>query len=360
VNPAAAFRRAARAAVFGGRVLRSRLGRPDAPWKVTFALTYRCNHLCRNCSIWRKRPSRADEMSAAEIAEFFRRSGRAISWLDLTGGEIFTRPDLLSVLDALLEGCPRLFLLHFPTNGMFPARAAAFARRATRAGGPKLIVSVSLDGPPDVHDRLRGVPGAWGRAARTYRLLRDVGVETYFGMTLSPDTLDLHDDTLAALRREFPRLGPRDVHVNFLHRSAHYFANSAADTCDKPRLEAQIRRIVERRGAPFHPTHWLERLYLDAVPEHLRTGRSPYACRSLADSCFIDPSGNVFPCTIWDRPVGRLSEAGYDLERLWREDRVREARREVAEDRCPGCWTPCEAYQSILSGRRKTSTTRTA
>ena len=68
----------------------------------------------------------------------------------------------------------------------------------------------------------------------------------------------------------------------------------------------------------------------------------------MSASCFIDSWGNVFPCTIYDRKIGSLRDVDYDLARLWRTDDADRLQREIWDYDCPQCWTPCEAYQSIM------------
>ena len=46
--------------------------------------------------------------------------------------------------------------------------------------------------------------------------------------------------------------------------------------------------------------------------------------------------------------VGYATENGFDLRSMWEGDRRKELREDVAEERCSHCWTPCEAYPTIL------------
>jgi hypothetical protein len=51
--------------------------------------------------------------------------------------------------------------------------------------------------------------------------------------------------------------------------------------------------------------------------------------------------------------VGNLRENGFDLRALWESDRRNELREDVAQERCSHCWTPCEAYPTILGNLGK-------
>ena len=330
----------ARAAASGRR-------RARAPFKLTVAVTWRCEQRCTHCRIW-QRPSET-ELTAGEWRQVWRSGRTTLSWIDLTGGEPTRRADFAEIAVAAVDEVDALAMLHFPSNGRRPDVLEGVVAAIQGASPRRLVLSISLDGPRSVHDRLRGDPGAFDAALESFRRLRARGTEVYLGMTLSPWNVELLEPTVAAIADEVPGFGWRDLHVNFLHRSAHYFQNQDVERPDPVRLADAIRLLRARRGPPRHPTHLLEHLYLRHVPEHLRTGRSPVACGSMSGSGFIDPTGRVYPCHIWDAPVGELRDVDWSLPALWGAEAARTARAEVVADRCPGCWTPCEAYPAVLA-----------
>ena len=48
-----------------------------------------------------------------------------------------------------------------------------------------------------------------------------------------------------------------------------------------------------------------------------------------------------------------LDTVDYDLGRIWRDPETREVQREIWDYKCPQCWTPCEAYQTIAGNMPK-------
>jgi len=112
--------------------LRANLGRLDFPFKLTFCLTFWCNYRCTTCNIWKMAPR--DELSLDEIRRFFARSGRFL-WIDLTGGEVTLRKDFIDICHAVIDGCPDLLLLHFPTNGYLTDKVVAAAKAITTRPG---------------------------------------------------------------------------------------------------------------------------------------------------------------------------------------------------------------------------------
>ena len=141
--------------------------------------------------------------------------------------------------------------------------------------------------------------------------------------------------------------------MNVAHVSHHYYANNGLRTLPRCDLEAVLRRAWNdrnpaRSGAGDIKVDLMERIYLGCAPRYLATGRSPLPCRALRASVFVDAGLEVYPCTIFDRPVGRLPESGFALSRLRAGDDWKEARAAIDAGACPGRWTPCEAYTAVL------------
>jgi MoaA/NifB/PqqE/SkfB family radical SAM enzyme len=334
------------------RAAEANLGRLDFPFKLTFCLTFWCNYRCTTCNIWKMKPR--DELDLDEIQRFFRQARRFL-WVDLTGGEVTLRKDFPQVCEAVLEGCPDLLLLHFPTNGYLTDKVVAAAEAVVRhpRRPEKLIVTVSTDGDEPTNDAIRGIEGGWRRQIETFRALRALpGVDVVLGMTLSAANVDHYPDAFAAARAEIPDLRADEFHVNIVHESPHYLGNTDLGLrrdVDRQKLAAAIERYAHARGIPRSPVGYLEHAYLSRVRRYLETGRTPMRCHALSASCFVDSWGNVFPCTIYDRKIGSLRDVDYDLARLWNTPEATTLEAEIFDYKCPQCWTPCEAYQSIMA-----------
>ena len=336
-------------AALASRAVQANFSRLDFPYKLTFCITYWCNYACQTCNIWQMKPR--DELSLDEIRRFFRRSNRFV-WVDVTGGEVSLRKDFVSVCEAIVTQCPDLLLLHFPTNGYLTDKIVAATREIVRMGTEKLIITVSTDGDEAMNDRIRGIEGGWRHQIETFRQLREIrGVQAVLGMTLSAANVDHFPQAFAAAKREIPDLHYRDFHVNIIHESGHYLHNSDLSLRQAVAPDALARATeayARLRGFGWSPVNYLERAYLKRVRQYLETGRTPMRCHALRSSCFIDSWGHVYPCTIYERKIGSLREADYDLARIWQAKETVELQREIWDYKCPQCWTPCEAYQSIL------------
>jgi MoaA/NifB/PqqE/SkfB family radical SAM enzyme len=338
----------------GRAVLGANLRSPALPYKVTFVATYHCNFRCEMCSIWQKKS--VNEMTPEEVARFFTRWPQ-FRWVHMTGGELFMRRDLDDLVAAIQGSCRSLFLLNFPTTGWFGDKTLALVESVLKRGVGRLMTTISLDGPKALHEEMRGLPGSWDRGIETFRRLRGIrrsNFQTVVGMTLMEKNAAKVDETIAAIRQVIPDFKRSALHLNIGHASPHYFANVGRAAGGH---HGKILKAVEdhrlQTGTRLHPVKFLEDRYQALIARYYETGRSPLPCTALSSSCFVDAYWDLYPCSIWDEKIGNLRESEFNLEALWASDRRRALREDVKAERCSHCWTPCEAYPTILGNLAK-------
>jgi Fe-coproporphyrin III synthase len=111
----------------------------------------RCNCRCIMCDIWKTAERRSlSESDLRPHLDSIRRLG--VRQIVFSGGEPLMNPGLWPLCSMLRAGGIRLTLLS--TGLLFHKHAAAIAGQLDEA-------IVSLDGPPEIHDRIRGVRGAF-------------------------------------------------------------------------------------------------------------------------------------------------------------------------------------------------------
>lgn len=331
------------------KIIQSNFKRLDNPYKLTFALTYWCNYKCKTCNIWQRKPK--DELTTDEIDQIFRKSGY-FNWIDLTGGEVWLRKDFVDICESAITHNKRLVLLHFPTNGYMTKQIIEGVKEIIKMKGPKLIVTVSLDGDEEVNDEVRGIKGGYKRQMETFIKLREMeGVDVVLGMTLSHLNAGLYWPTYKAVQKEVPDLRIDEMHLNVYHESSHYYGNgedgTERDDSYKEKILEELHQYMSLRKIRG-PVSWLERQYQNKVAKYFETEQSPVSCHSLKSSCFIDGWGYVYPCSMYDRKLGNLRDHDYELNKIWELDYTKQTQAEIEKGDCPHCWTPCEAYQSIL------------
>jgi MoaA/NifB/PqqE/SkfB family radical SAM enzyme len=332
---------------FLGSILASNVRRLSHPFKLSFAVTYRCNMRCAMCNIWRKTPA-GPELDAAQIDRFFRHASGAY-WVGITGGEPFLREDLPEIVDSVCRHSRRLRSVHFATNGSLEERAVAAAERIRRHL-PRLpvVFTVSVDGPPALHDTIRGREGAWERAAATFVRLKALpGVKAQVGFTLSHANVGRFEDAFEALRGAFPALRFDDVNVNVFQHSSFYYENLGVPRPDPAALRAQVARILALDDGEASIHNFLRRRYLRLHDHFERTHECPLECQALSSTCFVDPAGDLYPCAIYRRRLLNVTELDGPLERAWASEQARSIAADCSRGNCPGCWNPCDAFSAI-------------
>lgn len=316
------------------------------PYRLFLYITDACNCRCNMCSIWQKPTD--GEMTTDEWLKVIDQAAPHVRWMDITGGEIFLHPGIEDIFRAV-SALPKLFMFHFATNGILTDRILSGAEIIKRSVIPHFIVTVSLDGPEGLHNEIRGVPGIWDRCMATFKGLKRMGVPVVFGMTLTEHNHDEYERTVAAVREEIPTINHGDFHVNIAQISDLYYGNRGLIKPPRMEILGTVRKIAQLRGIQPSPVMWLERQFLKRAQVYLEEERSPITCEALSASCVLGTRGDVFPCIIYDAPVANLRDFDYSVARVWQERRRLELRQEIREGKCPQCWTPCEAYQSIIA-----------
>jgi MoaA/NifB/PqqE/SkfB family radical SAM enzyme len=310
------------------------------------------------CNIWKRKVH--DEMQPEEVERFFR-TNRGFPWVNLSGGEIFTRKDLLDLVKSVVTTNRDLYLLDFPTTGQQTDRIVSWVEEILRLDPPKLLITCSLDGAGTQHDEIRRRKGAFERVTNTYKALRGLGaknLDVFFGVTLSKfnkgDLFRIFD----SVKEVIPWITERDFHVNLAQESAHYYQNLGMGVPKEEDALKDMEEFLRRKGFPLHPVAIIESTYQRLLHRFYRVQKSPLPCKALSSSVFIDPHWTVYPCSMWDAPLGNLREVDFDLQRLWDAEETIRRRREVLSEQCPHCWTPCEAYQTILGNLPRALVTR--
>ncbi len=176
------------------------------PLHVKIKLIFGCNLKCQMCNHWRERreaplPIARFHTLLAELAALGCRK------VHFSGGEPLLRPqavDLVAYTTALGMR-PSM-----TSNGTLIDKAQA---RALVAAGLR-AVNISLDSPErKIHDRVRGVPGAWKSTTRAIRELRRAMCKGKPAIRINTVVNRLNYRTLAELPDLLADLGASELHL---------------------------------------------------------------------------------------------------------------------------------------------------
>lgn len=152
-----------------------RKGHAKAPFELTFEITYRCNLRCIMCPLssafddpnsqivqeWKNET----ELTKDEIFKIVREGAKlGVKQLTVTGGEPFLRKDLIEVIAYTKQNKMSCSIL---SNGTLIDEHLAY--RIVESGLD--LLTLSVDGPPDVHNRIRNSSKAFERTINAARLI---------------------------------------------------------------------------------------------------------------------------------------------------------------------------------------------
>ncbi|MCX6545561.1 MAG: radical SAM protein [Acidobacteria bacterium] len=331
------------------------------PGGVVFEATMRCNLHCAFCYVgallnvegeWR------EELSLDRLDRAFPESqGLQIS---LTGGEIFVRKDIVAALDLFRR--KRYVCGYLTTNGtaITDERAEALAQLAIQ--GFVKHISVSIDGPPEIHDVARGAKGTFEQTARGVRRLRAAAGRTGAPLRVSINTT-VAADSIESLHRmaDVARdLGVDAIGLNHLMYSTPEEVDQTlrilgvADpaviatyvTRDPgvapARVSSQVnalQRQCRERGIKFDFRPRVRPELVDAyyTPGTSLSGRCLYPFRHAR----VGFSGKVYFCPFIRVVVGDL--ATETLGQVWTSERYAAMRRQLLEHKLfPVCRRCCK------------------
>ena len=351
---------------------RFRHGLSGPPVSLSLDLTRRCNLKCRMCDQNRHAaappdgiswydPNRELPLSAwtnllDQVAAFRPR-------LYLSGGETTLYRDFPGLIQAAKE---RGLLVHLQTNGTRLGQLAEFLV----AQGVEML-SVSLDGPPEINDLIRGQEGAFERTAggiaalavarrrlgkpgpllsincviskanlgcldQMVSLAHELGVDILqFQHTIFNTAANIQRHNLA-LSPEFAARAGLDLAPPSIPEGEYYQSEIGPE--DLPRLRESLeraRRLARGRlrlaFLPNLPLNQLESYYLDLNYPPLQV------CNALWTCCRILPDGTVSPCL--HVVAGNITEQPF--QEIWNGPRMRNFRQVMAHRLLPGCARCC-------------------
>lgn len=152
------------------------------PVHVVWELTLACNLKCSHCGsrAGRRRPDELTSSEALDVVDQLARLGTRE--LTIIGGEAYLRRDWTDIV-AAASG-------HAMFVGMQTGARALTERRLQAAAAAGLQgLGVSLDGLPELHDRLRGVRGSFDHGILTLERAKGLGLSTSVNTQIGPETI---------------------------------------------------------------------------------------------------------------------------------------------------------------------------
>jgi len=276
---------------------------------IFFELTQRCNLSCRHCGSDCKADVSMPDLPVEKILDVLvgirKRHDPSRITVTLTGGEPMLYPHFFTLGQAITK-------LGFPwgmvTNGWAWSPEKV---EAARLAGMRTI-TVSLDGPPAVHDWLRGRKGSYERAASALRLLtaapwlQKLDVVT----CVHRRNLDQLDETRALLE---------ELGVEHWRLFTVSPIGRAATDPDMILNKEEFRRLMawtaDRLDTPGPVVVYSESGYLGSCDTTVR--HHPFFCRACINVAGVMADGAILACPNIDRSFAQGNIFKDDFCEIW-------------------------------------------
>lgn len=299
-------------------------------YSLVLELTYRCNERCVHCYL--PSDTRMAELTTPQIEALLREfADLGGMQLQLTGGELFVRKDILEILRIVKA---HGFALSVTSNltMMTDEILEALTDLHPRSVGCSIYGATA-----ELHDSVTTIKGSFDKSLSAIRALRSAGIPVVIKSPLLRST--------APHWREIERLA-QELNCEYQFDLSITAKNDGGLSPVSHRLEdaAVLKDILASR---------YYKLYARDEPMSALTSPSPDAglCGAGAAGLCISPDGTVRPCIGLNLPLGRWPKTA--LSEIWRTSkffaefgaiRLRDIPqcRECADfaycSRCPGAW----------------------
>lgn len=291
-------------------ILKVRIFKKRIPLAVRWQLTYKCPLECKYCRIW---SINLPELNTGEVFllldEMAKCGTRKISF---SGGEPMMRKDIGEIINYCIS---RKMSPEMNSTGFLIPQNIALIKKLD-------LLKLSLDGPEEVHDLIRGKRGAYRIVIKAAEAAFAEGVKFIFTTTLTKLNLN-HTRYIVELAEKF------DTYTAFQPLKEISYGCAGAKTENLYPSEAEYKSTIEllismkksRKDRMRNSLQGLRHIY--NWPRYKKL-----ICYAGQIFCMLAPNGDLYPCDRLDykEPLPNCIDLGF-----------RRAFDKLPEIRCSGC-----------------------
>jgi radical SAM protein with 4Fe4S-binding SPASM domain len=330
-------------------------GNSDIPKDVIFFITSRCNAKCEYC-LFRKQvddKTRGSELSLKEIELIADKYGK-IAKLSLSGGEPFLRNDIAEIVRTITQRCGTK-IIDIPTNGSLSETIKEKVETILDAHSSIILeIQLSVDGPAEIHNRLRGIDGLFDKTLKTYDLLaeireKDPRLKIKMNLVYMPE----NENDIPELVKFFEKRALFDrFQITFPH----------GENIDQQKMlqmhydnffqlsQNILKNVKVKNRREFHSLAFTAiKMIRDEVIHNTEKCRDMGAvCQVGKRIIVLDEVGNVYPCEPLWQSVGNLRDVDYDIKKILYSDKMEEFKKaHWGKGKCHCTWG-CVALGKVI------------
>lgn len=298
------------------------------PSNLIWFLTERCNLKCSHCFVFSKNRKLRPEMESGDIIKILKTSGNKIKSIAFTGGEPLLYKDFNIIFD-YVSNMQSIRNLTISTNGMLSCNLLNLLEKA-KSKSVQYDVQTSLDGPPEIHNSIRGNNQAYSNLMKMLTALKEMRHNSHKNiginlvMTVSAKNVSyVKETTLIAKELELP------IVLNFV-RSSQNSMLALEQVSDFRPAEHQALEIEQMNLAIADwyevVSQFVDQKYLlphlirmDNIVRFRKTIQWGFPCAAGVDNAVILSDGSISICETM-APIGNIHDYGLDYSKFWKDN----------------------------------------
>lgn len=309
---------------------------------LIFFVTGRCNLRCKHCFYWKNAErGNTDDLDIKAVERLSKEFDKLYNLL-ISGGEPFLREDLAEICILFYKNS-KVEKISIPTNGSVSSVIYdSTSKILNDCPDLQLTIELSIDGPSEIHDNLRGAKGSFNATLETYELLCDLKYQ-FTNLRINVITT-VTNENICYLHQLQDFIKSKMPHVDndffgFLRGDCRNNDIFLPELAYLNKLEGIMTGYNKNLLSSF-----LNKLFFDVKMATLARKKQIINCAAGDLMGVVDNNGDVRLCELL-RPVGNLREGRF-IE-IWQSKAANRQRRSIRRKECY-CTHECFIAPSLL------------
>jgi MoaA/NifB/PqqE/SkfB family radical SAM enzyme len=286
------------------------------PTHALLFMTYRCTNRCKMCTIWKrgKNINKKEELTLDDWKKCIDKlCNENIKVIEIFGGDSLLRKDVTIPLIKYIKKKNENIIVDLPTNSNLLDKKTA--QDLVKAGLDRLYIS--LDGPTEIHDKIRGSGGTFNNVQKALLYLtkakKDLGKNKPFiiiNCTISSSNVNNFEQIIPSVEKlgvdgiefeyvgEFKEKNIQNTNINGIKPTPFYITLGASNLLNKDQaylLKEKIKNINNsaKKSKIFINTKHIDTLTVENLVNGTVPNKRCYISRYIVT---IDPFGNLLGC----------------------------------------------------------------
>lgn len=318
------------------------------PTYVIFWVAQKCNFTCEHCFNHEENKRDVAELSLEEINEVSKSFGH-IKYLTLAGGEPFINREMKQIAECFIR-TNKVEHLNVITNGWFKERIIDFCDYID-SNFPHvfLTLNISLDGPEEVHDRIRQKNGSYKRCIDVISELKG---KNYRNATVAVNGVYNRENANSIESFALSIIGEQEIPFAINLVRGETIQNEELRSIDIDHYLKVARNIFEmnkKLNSSSFPRfedllQGVQSVVLDIIEKSVKEKKRMAPCQAGKKGIVLTADGDILLCEILGIRLGNIRNYNYDIMGVLNSEKCREEVDKIELTKCHCTW---ECFQSL-------------